>query len=301
MKSSPHPPARPSPGAQLRELLASGQFVQAPGVYDAFSAALVERAGLPAAYVSGGSASVAVTGLPDLGLMTGSEMADHVGRLRGICSLPLIVDIDTGYGNELNVRHTVERMHRVGAAAVHIEDQQAPKRCGHLEGKAVVPVADAVARVKAAVAAARGTDLLVIARTDVLAVEGRTAAIDRAHAFVDAGAEMIFIEAPESVDDLEVIGSSIDAPLMVNVLANSRTPLLSAHEYQELGFAVAIYPSMLLAAAATAASEALGHLVTRGVPPGEVASPREIFEIVGLSQWLRWPTEIGIAPNSSRT
>ncbi|EME19023.1 isocitrate lyase/PEP mutase family protein [Rhodococcus triatomae] len=287
----------PSPGAQLRSLINSGQFVIAPGIYDGLTAALVESIGFPAAYVSGGAASVSVTGVPDLGLMTGSEMAAHVNRLRAVSDLPLIVDIDTGYGNELNVRHTIDRMWRAGAAAVHIEDQQLPKRCGHLSGKSLVPLADSVSRVRAAVVAAAETDLVVIARTDALAVEGRAAAIDRAHAFEDAGADMIFVEAPESVDDLQAIARAVSAPLVVNVLANSRTPLLSAQEYRDLGFALAIYPAVSIAAAAEAVQVALRQLHSTGMPPVDGSGPTDLFEIVGLSNWLDWPEKHGLVPD----
>ncbi|MCX2963201.1 isocitrate lyase/PEP mutase family protein [Gordonia aquimaris] len=285
-----------SPGARLRALVETGEFIAAPGIYDGLTAALVESTGFPAAYVSGGAASVAVTGVPDLGLMTASEMAAHVSRLRAMSSLPLIVDIDTGYGNELNVRHTIERMWRAGAAAVHIEDQQLPKRCGHLSGKSISSLADSVSRVRAAVIAAAGTDLMVIARTDALAVEGREAAITRAHAFEDAGADMIFIEAPESIDDLEAIGSSVTTPLVVNVIANSRTPVLSADEYRDLGFSVGIYPAVTIAAAAGAVRSALHQLIANGLPPVDGEGPADLFEIVGLSSWLEWPRQNGLVP-----
>ncbi|KSU59705.1 MULTISPECIES: isocitrate lyase/PEP mutase family protein [unclassified Gordonia (in: high G+C Gram-positive bacteria)] len=289
----------PSPGARLRSLIDSGQFVLAPGIYDGLTAALVESIGFPAAYVSGGAASVSVTGVPDLGLMTGSEMATHVSRLRAVTDLPLIVDIDTGYGNELNVRHTIDRMWRAGAAAVHIEDQQLPKRCGHLAGKSLTPLADSVSRVRAAVIAAANTDLVVIARTDALAVEGRAAAIARARAFADAGADMIFVEAPETIDDLEAIGSAVTVPLVVNVLANSRTPLLSAQEFRDLGFALAIYPAVTIAAAAAAVQVALRELHSTGLPPVDGSGPADLFEIVGLSNWLDWPQEHGLVPDSA--
>lgn len=288
----------PSPGARLRSLIDSGQFVLAPGIYDGLTAALVESIGFPAAYVSGGAASVSVTGVPDLGLMTGSEMAAHVNRLRAVTDLPLIVDIDTGYGNELNVRHTIDRMWRAGAAAVHIEDQQLPKRCGHLSGKSLAPLTDSVSRVRAAVIAAANTDMVVIARTDALAVEGRAAAIDRAHAFEDAGADMIFVEAPETIDDLQAIGSAVTVPLVVNVLSNSRTPLLSAQEYRDLGFALAIYPAVSIAAAAEAVQGALRQLHSTGLPPVDGSGPADLFEIVGLSNWLDWPGEHGLVPDA---
>ncbi|MFK8843685.1 oxaloacetate decarboxylase [Streptomyces sp. Ac-502] len=212
------------PACLLRELINGDELVIAPGVYDGLTATLVERAGFPAAYVSGASASVSVLGRPDLGLMSAGEIAAHVVRLRGATSLPLIVDIDTGHGNELNVRHAVETHVRLGAAAVHIEDQVFPKRCGHLTGKTVVDAEEAVRKVRAAVAARGSHDLVIIARTDALTPLGLDEAIDRGRRFADAGADMVFVEAPENRHQLDRIARSIDVPLVINVIANSRTP-----------------------------------------------------------------------------
>jgi 2,3-dimethylmalate lyase len=279
-----------SPAARLRALIAGDDLVVAPGIYDGLTAALVEHHGFPAAYVSGGAASSAVLGRPDLGLMTSSEMVAHTARLRSATDLPLVVDIDTGYGNELNVRHTIESYVRIGAAAVHIEDQVFPKRCGHLTGKAVIPTADAASKVRAAVAARGDADMLVIARTDARAPLGLEEAIERAKRFVDAGADMIFVEAPESVAEMETIAAQVHAPLVANVLANSRTPVLSTKELAELGFRLAIYPSMAASAAVTAVDNALAALGGHGRPPeeDETHGPAELFRIVGLDDWLQW-------------
>lgn len=275
--------------AQLRNLLACDDLIVAPGIYDGFTAALVERQGFPAAYVSGGAASSAVLGRPDLGLMTSSEMVAHTSRLRGAASLPLIVDIDTGYGNELNVRHTIESYVRVGAAAVHIEDQAFPKRCGHLTGKAVIPAEDAASKVRAAVAARGDDDLVIIARTDARAPLGLTEAIDRANRFLDAGADMIFVEAPESIAEMETIATRVDAPLVANVLAQSKTPVLSTSELAQIGFRLAIYPSVTAVAAVAAVDGALSVLREQGKPPEpEGYGPADLFTIVGLNDWLSW-------------
>jgi 2-methylisocitrate lyase-like PEP mutase family enzyme len=280
------------PARSLRELIAGDELVIAPGIYDGLSATLVEQAGFSAAYVSGASASMGLLGRPDIGLMTASDVVDHVFRLRGATSLPLIVDIDTGYGNELNVRHTVETHVRLGAAAVHIEDQVFPKRCGHLTGKSVVEVDQAVAKVRAAVTARGDSDLVIIARTDALTPCGIDEAIERGRRFAGAGADMVFVEAPENVDQLERIARSIDVPLVVNVLANSRTPLLKASEYAELGYRLAIYPVMSIAAAAAAIDSALAGLRDTGLSPQNAAGPAELFRIVGLDEWLRWPDRL---------
>ncbi|WNE95966.1 isocitrate lyase/PEP mutase family protein [Streptomyces luomodiensis] len=278
-----------SPAARLRRLIAGEELIVAPGIYDGLTAALAERHGFPAAYVSGGAASCAVLGRPDLGLMTASEMIAHTSRLRSATSLPLVVDIDTGYGNELNVRHTIESYVRVGAAAVHLEDQVFPKRCGHLSGKAVIPTEDAVSKVRAAVAARADADLVVIARTDARAPLGLREAIDRANRFADAGADMIFLEAPESVAEMETIAERVEVPLVANVLANSRTPVLSTEELAQLGFRLALYPAITASAAVTAVDTALATLGERGRPPEQDAhGPAALFDIVGLDDWLEW-------------
>ncbi|MBO3678244.1 oxaloacetate decarboxylase [Streptomyces sp. NEAU-YJ-81] len=278
-----------SPAARLRRLITGDDLIVAPGIYDGLTAALVERHRFPAAYVSGGAASSAVLGRPDLGLMTASEMIAHTSRLRSATSLPLVVDIDTGYGNELNVRHTIESYIRVGAAAVHLEDQVFPKRCGHLAGKAVIPTEDAVSKVRAAVAARADADLVVIARTDARAPLGLREAIDRANRFADAGADMIFLEAPQSAAEMETIAAQVDAPLVANVLANSKTPVLSTAELAQLGFRLALYPAITAGAAVTAVDTALATLGEQGRPPEQDAfGPADLFKIVGLDDWLEW-------------
>jgi 2-methylisocitrate lyase-like PEP mutase family enzyme len=278
-----------SSAARLRRLIAGNELVVAPGIYDGLTAAVVERHGFPAAYVSGGAASSAVIGRPDLGLMTGSEMVAHTLRLRSATSLPLVVDVDTGYGNELNVRHAVESYIRAGAAAVHLEDQVFPKRCGHLAGKDVIPTEEAVSKVRAAVAARGDADLVVIARTDARAPLGLSEAIDRANRFADAGADMIFIEAPESVAEMETIAAQVDAPLVANVLARSRTLVLSTRELAQLGFRLAIYPAITAEAAVTAVDTALSVLGEQGRPPEQgTYGPAGLFKLVGLDEWLGW-------------
>lgn len=280
----------PSPAARLRHLMADS-LVIAPGIYDGLTAALVQRHGFPAAYVSGAAAAVTGLGEPDLGLMTMSEMAAHTARLRAATSLPLIVDIDTGYGNELNVRRTVETYCRLGVAAVHIEDQVFPKRCGHLAGKAVVPTAEAASKVRAAVAARGDDDLIVIARTDARAPLGLREAIDRANAYADAGADMIFLEAPENERELETVAAGVRAPLVANVLARSKTPVCSVERLRDMGFRLAIYPLVSLAAAAAAVDNALATLAASGLPPMAAHGPAELFSIVGLDGWLDWSQE----------
>lgn len=275
----------------LRALIAGEEMVVVPGVYDALSATLTEQAGFPAAYVSGAAASVSLLGRPDIGLMTATDVAAHLARLSGATSLPLIADADTGYGNELNVRHTVETYIRAGAAALHVEDQVFPKRCGHLSGKSVIDRDDAVSKVRAAVRARGDDDLVVIGRTDALATHGIDEAVERGRRFADAGADMVFVDAVEDLDQLRRIASAIKVPLVVNVMANSRTPVLSHAEYADLGYRLAIYPIMGLAAASAAVQSALASLRDTGLPPLDAAGPGELFETVGISEWLRWPDD----------
>lgn len=276
--------------SRLRALLAGDAIVVAPGAYDGLSASLIERAGYQACYVSGGAASVSLIARPDLGLMTGSEMADHVGRLRQATEIPLIVDLDTGYGNEITIRHAVERQIALGAAAIQIEDQTFPKRCGHLAGKEVVDRAEAVKRVRMAVRARGESDIVVIARTDAIATHGLDEALHRAQLFADAGADMVFVEAPTTLDELAAIGSNMPVPAVINVLARSKTPLLAMGDYQELGFKLAIVPAVCVSAAMTAVETALGELSRTGLPPNG-AGPVDVFRAVGLDDWSTWALE----------
>ena len=237
----------PPPAATLRDLLAAPGLLQVPGCYDAHSARLVERAGFRAAYMTGFGTAASVLGAPDTGLLSFKESADHAVAMAAAIRVPLIVDADTGYGNVANVRRTVATLARAGVAAVQIEDQEWPKRCGHTQGKRVVPLPDAAARIRAAVDAAREHGVLIVARTDARAVQGLADALDRCRAFRDAGADVIFCEAPASVGELRAVAAAVpDASLLVNVLEGGATPILSAQEYADLGYAVAIYPLTLL-------------------------------------------------------
>lgn len=230
-------------------------LLEVPGVYDGLSARVVERAGFPAAYVTGFGAAASRLGLPDTGLISFKEMADHVAALADAVSIPLLADADTGYGDALNVARTTRAWARAGAAAIQIEDQTWPKRCGHTAGKEVLPLPDAVSKVRAAVDARAELDIVVIARTDARAVRGLDEALERGRAFADAGADVVFVEAPESRAELERIAEAIEAPLMVNLLEGGKTPLLPRAELEALGFVLAIYPLTLLYVAAHALQE----------------------------------------------
>jgi 2-methylisocitrate lyase-like PEP mutase family enzyme len=235
--------------------------VLAPGAYDALSARLVERAGFPAVYMTGFGASASLLGRPDVGLLSFDEMAGHARRLAQAVSVPLIADADDGYGNPLNVMRTVREYAAAGVAALHIEDQVAPKRCGHMEGKEVVEAAEMVEKVRAAVEA-RGEDgPLIIARTDARAVEGLDAALERARRYREAGADALFVEAPETEQEIEAVAAAFpDVPLVFNWVDGGKTPQLALERIGELGFALVIYPVTTLFAAAGAVADVLDRL-----------------------------------------
>jgi 2-methylisocitrate lyase-like PEP mutase family enzyme len=222
---------------KLSERLKQPELIVAPGCYDALSAVLIERAGFEAAYVSGASIAYTRFGRPDIGLVSFSEVTDCVAAIGDRVEIPLIVDMDTGFGNALNVQRTVKLLARAGASALQLEDQVTPKRCGHLNDKQLVSTAEMVGKIKAALDARPDQDVLVVARTDAIAVEGLAAALDRAEAYVQAGADVLFIEAPQSVDELAEIGRRFKdkVPLLANMVEGGKTPLTDARALQALG------------------------------------------------------------------
>jgi 2-methylisocitrate lyase-like PEP mutase family enzyme len=268
----------------LRELLAGPEPVVAPGAYDALSARLAEQAGFGAVYMTGFGASASLLGRPDIGLLSFGEMVDHARRLVQAVGIPVIADADDGYGNPLNVLRTVREYEAAGVAALHIEDQVAPKRCGHLAGKQVIPVGEMVEKVRAAVEAR--SEMLIIARTDARAVEGLDAALERGRAYRDAGADVLFIEAPESEAEVEAVAAAFpDTPLLFNWADGGRTPPLGLDRIRELGFALVIFPLTTLFAAAQAVRDTLVALRSRGTPTLERAPLFDEFtELIGLPE-----------------
>lgn len=234
----------------LRQRLSSGPAVVAPGVYDALSALLVEQAGFEAAFLSGASIAYTQLGRPDVGLVSLDQVADVTSRICERVDLPLIVDADTGFGNALNVQRTVRMLERAGAAAIQLEDQTFPKRCGHLTGKAVEPMSVMVGKVKAAVDARRSEQTLIVARTDAIAVEGLDAALERADAYLAAGADVLFIEAPQSDDQMRAITDRFARriPLLANMVEGGSTPILNTAELTALGYRLVITPGALVRA-----------------------------------------------------
>src|SRR5256885_1852148 len=240
---------------RLRELLAGPDLIVAPGAYDALSARLIAQAGFPAVYMTGFGTAASVLGQPDVGLLTMSEMVSRAAAIAAVIAsvasdLPLIADADTGYGNPINVRRTIREYERAGVAGLHIEDQVWPKKCGHMEGKQVIPMEEMVQKVRAAVDARQDPDLVIIARTDANAVTGFEDALRRGRAYREAGADVIFIEAPRSIAELKAVAEAFsDVPLLFNWAESGKTPLLPLEEIHALGFKLVIFPvSMLFAA-----------------------------------------------------
>lgn len=234
---------------KLRELLNKPGIIRTPGAFDAWSARLVEMAGFPAVYMTGYGSAASVLGAPDIGLMTLTEMATHAKNIASAIQVPLIADADTGYGGILNVIRTVQEYERGGVAAVQLEDQVLPKRCGHMEGKELVQKKEMVAKVKAAVHARKSDDLVIIARTDARAVNGFDDAMERAIAYSEAGAHVIFFEAPQSVEEMKKVAATIKTPLLANMVEAGKTPFLTAAELEKIGYKIVIYPSSTLYAA----------------------------------------------------
>ena len=272
--------------SQLRRRLAEERILVLPGVADAMTARLAEDAGFEAVYVTGAGFANASFGQPDVGLVTMSEVVEHVRRVSRAVDIPVVVDADTGYGGLLNVHRTVQELEHAGAAAVQLEDQAIPKRCGHFDGQSLVSSAEMVRRIAAAVDARRDPDLVIIARTDSYQAEGLDGAVARANAYLAAGADLIFVEAPRRAEDLAVLPSRVHGPVLANMVEGGKTPWRSAEELEELGFRVALFANTTLRVAMRAAQEAL--TVLRETGDTEALWPRMLTweqrqELIGLS------------------
>ncbi len=275
--------------ARLRALLGDDAPVVAPGAFNALFARLIEEAGFDAVYLSGAGVANTLLGRPDLGLVTMSEMVMVAERICEVVDVPVIADGDTGYGGVHNVARTVAAYERAGVAAIQIEDQQFPKRCGHFEGKEVVSADEMVERVVAARRARSGDDgILIIARTDAAAVEGIESAIGRARTYGKAGADVLFVEAPSSGDELAMIADELgDWPLVANMVEWGKTPLLSADELGELGFSLILFPGSVTRTVTRAARDTLDELRSTGTTMGrldEMATFDEVNRVVGLTE-----------------
>jgi 2-methylisocitrate lyase-like PEP mutase family enzyme len=272
--------------AQLRALLQREAMVIAPGAYDGLTAMLIAQAGFPAVYMTGAGTSVA-QGYPDFGLLTMSEMVENANRIVRSVDVPVIADADTGYGNELNAFRTVREYEARGVAAIHIEDQVSPKKCGHLDDKEIVSREDYIAKIRAAVAARRSSDFMIIARTDARAVAGMDEALTRANAAMAAGADMAFVEAPQTMEELAAVPQRVAGPCLLNVVRGGKTPEIDLRRAQEMGYRLAIVPGLLLKAVIGACDEVLVELKATHLHPAprHDMTVREAFNRVGAEQW----------------
>jgi 2-methylisocitrate lyase-like PEP mutase family enzyme len=270
----------------LRALLRGEAMVIAPGAYDGLTAKLVAQAGFPAVYMTGAGTSVS-HGYPDFGLLTMSEMVENAARIVRSVDVPVIADADTGYGNELNVFRTVQEYEQRGVAGIHIEDQVTPKKCGHLDDKEIVSREDYVAKIRAAVAARRDADFMIIARTDARDVAGLEEAVARANAALAAGADMAFVEAPQTMEELAAVPKQVRGPCLLNVVRGGKTPEIDLLRAQALGYRLAIVPGLLLKAVIGACDEVLAELKARHIHPvpRNDMTVRDAFNRVGAVEW----------------
>jgi 2-methylisocitrate lyase-like PEP mutase family enzyme len=274
--------------ATLRRLVEARRGTLVPGAFNAMSARVIEDLGFEAIYVTGAGVTNMSLGLPDQGFMGLHEICEHTSRIRDAVRLPLIVDADTGFGNALNVRHAIRQLERAGADAVQLEDQVSPKRCGHFSGKEVIEAGEMVGKIKAAVDARRDPNFLIMARTDACAVHGFEAAVERARAYAEAGADILFVEAVESADEIRRLPQLLDRPQLMNMVIGGKTPLFGQKELAELGYGIVLYANAALQGAVAGMQKALTVLRdTRGLTedPALVAPFKERQRLVGKPDW----------------
>jgi 2-methylisocitrate lyase-like PEP mutase family enzyme len=277
----------PSPAQTLKKMLASGEMLIMPCCHDALSARLIERAGFPVTFMSGFAVSSCRLAMPDTGLISFGEMVDQARSITQAVSLPVLADGDTGYGNAINVKRTVREYAAAGLACVMIEDQLSPKRCGHTKGKQIVDFDEACTRIKAAVDARdEGADILIMARTDARGVAGMEEALKRMKAFHESGADILFLEAPGSVDEMREFCSEVPGYKMANIIENGLTPVLPPEQLHDLGYAVAAYPLTLLQAIITAVQDALADLAAGKHPTG-LKDFETVKDIIGFNDYYR--------------
>jgi 2-methylisocitrate lyase-like PEP mutase family enzyme len=271
--------------AALRARMGKGEFILAPGIYDGISARVADRMGFPALYMTGYGATASALGLPDAGLATYDDMVSRAAMICSIVETPLIADADTGYGGLLNVQRTVRGYEAAGVAAIQIEDQEMPKKCGHTPGRRVVPAEDMVVKIKVAVEARRHPETMIVARTDARTGHGLDEALRRARLYADAGADVIFVESPESEGELERIGREIDKPLLANMVEFGKTPRVEAERLKKWGFDIAIYPGLGFSVAAEAMRLAWEDLKARGTSTGTtVPQYKGMHELMGFPE-----------------
>lgn len=278
---------------KLKQRLAERQILVAPGVYDALTGLIAEQAGAETVYLSGASIAYTRFGRPDIGLVSMNEVADTVAAVRDRVSIPIVVDADNGFGNALNVQRTVRVFERMGAAALQLEDQTMPKRCGHLDGKSLIPSEEMAGKIRAACDARHSEETLIIGRTDAIAVEGFDAALDRAEAYVEAGADILFVEAPQSVDQIEKVVSRLAGrvPLMANMVEGGKTPAVDAAGLEKLGYSLVIFPGGIVRAVAAMACDYYSNLVGAG---SNAAFRNRMFDFSGLNDLIGTPEMLAL-------
>ncbi len=270
----------------FRKLIEGDGMVIAPGAFDGISATLINRAGFPAVYMTGAGTS-ATLGYPDFGLLTLTEMVQNAARINSCVDIPVIADADTGYGNELNMVRTVREYERAGVSAIHVEDQEFPKICGHLDNKKVIPLDDYLAKIRAAVDARTDPDFLIIARTDSRAVIGFEEAIHRVNASLEAGADIGFVEAPQTLDEVKAVPGQINGPCLLNVVRRGKTPDVELGDAEEMGYKIAILPTLLFRSVIGICEQLLGELKETNrfpTPPGDL-SAHDAFRRFGADEW----------------
>ena len=273
----------------LRKLLKRKGILVAPGCYDALTAKLIEKAGFDALYMTGAGVSMSTLGIADVGLTTFSEMLLRASQIAQAVNIPLIADADTGYGNALNVYRTVKEYERVGVSAIQLEDQEIPKKCGHEIGRRLVPVEEMKGKIHAALDARRSSQFLIIARTDARTGYGLEEAISRAKAYEEAGADILFVESPQTIEEMREINRAVTLPTLANMVEGGRTPLLSAKELEDLGYKVVIFPNALTRVMAKAAIDLLQELKAKGTTReilNRMLSHRELFDLFEFDRWV---------------
>ena len=278
----------PTCNRRLRDMLAQKKALLLPGAANALAARVIEDLGFEAIYITGAGVTNTFLGMPDIGLMSVTELASHVSAMRDAVALPLIVDADTGFGNAINVARTIRTLERSGANAIQIEDQEFPKRCGHFSGKSVVPKAEMVQKIHAAVDARVDPDLVIVARTDAIAVNDFADAVERAAAYIEAGADMTFVEAPRTMEQITDIPKRLGVPQLLNIVAGGLTPMIGLDELERMGYAMVLYANAALQASIAGMQNVLGHLKAYGSLEGvsdQLASFTERQRLVSKSRF----------------
>ncbi len=288
-----------SPGQRLRELLRRNGLVRSLGAHDAFTAKIVQAAGLETVFVGGFGSSASLLGLPDVGFLTLTEMADQVARICDAVDIPVVADGDTGHGDLHNVVRTVRLFEKAGAAGILLEDQVTPKRCGHFQGKQLIPADDMVLKLRAALDARNDDDFVIVARTDARAVEGFEQAVERARLYAEVGADVCFIEAPQSEEEVRAIPRLVGHPMLINMLTGGLTPILPADELEQLGYKIAVYPIASLLVTGAAMRRLAEELSTRGrvdTLADQMLTFDEVKRLLGLPEVLGLRQRLSEAP-----